>query len=225
MKYVIISDVHGQYKALKQALIDAGVLNEEGKRYTDADNRCFTISIGDLANCAGDKEERDVKCLQKIGDWIDVLIMGNHEYGYFNQFACFNGFEFDQRVKDELKRIDAEGRLKPSYVAKDILISHAGWDKSLHPYINNAKDAHNYILDKLSREGWRSPIFSAVGKTRSNHNPREPKHGGILWEDFNDLRSPFPQIVGHTSRKRVRVKKNAICIDAGRTARPTIIEV
>ncbi len=223
MKYVIISDVHGQYKALKQALIDAGVLNEEGKRYTDADNRCFTISVGDLANCAGNKEERDVKCLQKVGDWIDVLLMGNHEYGYFNKFGCFNGFEFDQRVKDEILRIDAEKRLKPSFLAKDILISHAGWDKSLHPYIDNAKDAHNYIQERFGYEGWNSRIFSAVGKTRGG--PREPKHGGILWEDFNDLRSPFPQIVGHTCRKRIRVKENVICIDAGRTFRPTIIEI
>jgi hypothetical protein len=221
MRTVIVSDCHGNYEELKASLTIAGVINEDGNRMTDADNRCYVIQIGDLANCCGKKEENDLKCLQEVGNWIDVMLMGNHEITYFDQKNLFSGFSWDQRISDELERIFAEGKLKPAALCGEILVSHAGWDKDNHPYIDNAKDAYDYIMDQYNREGWWSRLFSQIGYSRGGNS----KHGGILWEDFNDLRSPFPQIVGHTARKRIRLKKNAICIDAGHTYRPTVIEV
>lgn len=218
---VIISDVHGNYKNLKASLIEAGVLNEQGIRMTDADNRCRVISIGDLANCAKNDIKGDLKCLSKVGDWIDVLLMGNHEYPYFSTNATWSHFKYYKVIHEELQRIEKEGRLKASILLDDILVTHAGWDKGNHPYISTAEEAHDSIEDRLNNDGWGNRYFSAIGESRGGWD----KHGGIIWEDFNDLRSPFPQIVGHTARKRIRLKKNALCIDTGHTYRPTIIEV
>jgi hypothetical protein len=221
MRTVLVSDVHGNYKNLKASLIEAGVLNEKGVRLTDEHNRCKVISIGDLANCAEEDIAGDLKCLQKVGDWIDVLLVGNHEYPYFSPNATWSQFKYYKVIHEELQRIEKEGRLKPAILVKDILISHAGWDKDNYPSITTAEEAYHSIKDRLSTEGWGNRYFSAIGKSRGGRS----KHGGIIWEDFNDLRSPFPQIVGHTARKRIRVKKNAICIDTGHTYRPTIVEV
>lgn len=163
----------------------------------------------------------DLKCLQKVGDWIDVLLMGNHEIPYFDRNNLWSKFHWNKEVAEELYRIEEEGKLKPAILCGETLISHAGWDKSNHPYIDTAKGAYESIIDRLSTEGWSNRYFSVIGHNRGGRSP----HGGILWEDFNDLRSPFLQIVGHTARKRIRTKKNAICIDTGHSGIPTVIEV
>lgn len=196
-------------------------MNEKGKRLTDEYNRCFTVSIGDLANCAKEGVRGDVKCLEKVGDWIDVLLMGNHEIPYFDKRNLWSRFHYHEEVHRELLRIDSEKRLKPAIICGETLISHAGWDRDNHPYIHTAKEAYDSIMNHLEFAGWSDRYFSAVGSSRGGRG----KHGGILWEDFQDLRSPFPQIVGHTARKRIRTKKNAICIDTGHSGIPTVIEV
>lgn len=223
MKNVIISDIHGDYKKLKELLMKRGIIDEKGKRIIEEEDKRI-ISIGDLASCSEDDLNGDLKCLRKVGIWIDVLLMGNHEYPYINPMITWSKFHYYKKIHEELLRIDSEKRLQPAIVVKDYLVSHAGWDKDNHPYINTATEALNAIQDRLSYEGWSNRWFSAIGKSRTD-NQYAPKHGGILWEDFNDLRSSFPQIVGHTSDKAIRVKTNAMCIDTGKSGCPTLVEL
>jgi hypothetical protein len=147
---------------------------------------------------------------------------GNHEFPYLNTWVPFRGFHFHERVFEELNRIEQEGRLHASTLKGETLITHAGWDQDNHPYISTAAEAHKYITERRQSDGWQHAIFEKIGQARNG----EHKHGGILWEDFNALRSPFPQVVGHTADDRIRYKKNAICIDVQKsTGLPTVMKI
>lgn len=226
MRKVLISDCHGNFDALKECLINANVINEKGNRLTDAQNRSIVYSVGDLANCC-DEFDADYECLSKVGSyqnaWIDYLIIGNHEIPYFDSTNIFNGFHFNFRVNEELKRIENENRLRPAALLGSCLITHAGWDKDTHPYITTPQEAYQALTEAHSREGWTHRFFSAIGHARGGRL----KHGGILWEDFNAIRSPFPQIVGHTVGNTIRAKDNIICIDTGggKHGKPTAIVI
>lgn len=212
MDTLIISDIHGDFQALEELLRTVGVISSKGTRRTDKASRVRTISIGDLANCVQESKDGDIKCLQRVGDWIDFLIMGNHEIPYFDKDNSFSGFFWYQEVNHLLAKLENEKKIIPCYLAGDFLISHAGWDKSMHPYISTAEEARNALFDTVLNHGWNHRYFSDVSWARGGRN----SHGGILWEDFKDLRSPFPQIVGHTQdARKIRSKENAICIDTG----------
>lgn len=103
------------------------------------------------------------------------------------------------------------------------MLSHAGWDHSLHPFISTAQEASQALREAVRNDGWDHRYFTAIGYSRGGNS----KHGGILWEDFRDIRSAFPQIIGHTVGSTVRYKENAICIDTGggKYGMPTAITI
>ena len=205
MKALVISDVHGDFESLRTILRCNGIIDKDGRR---KNSNSWVIQIGDLANCVENSISGDIKCLNTVGTWIDFLIMGNHEIPYFDRDNRFSGFYWNAEIADILDNLANEERIIPSFLAGDYLISHAGWDRSIHPMYQTAEDVRNF-LDNLH---WNSHYFSLIGKSRGGIHD----HGGILWEDFRDLDSSFPQIVGHTQRSgKIRQKKNAVCIDTG----------
>lgn len=223
MRTVIISDVHGNFEALKECLINANVINEKGNRMNDAKNRAYVIQIGDLANCVEESVYDDYKCLGTVGSWIDLMLMGNHELPYWSPKASFSGFHFNAEIGRKLRHLEENSQLVPAALVGPYLISHAGWGKHLDPFIESPQDAARSLRQSVMNHGWDFRLFSSIGYSRGGRD----KNGGIVWEDFRDLQSPFPQIVGHTVGKTIRVKENAICIDTGggKYGKPTAIEV
>jgi hypothetical protein len=223
MRTVVISDVHGAFDKLEECLFEAGIINAKGTRMTDPFNRCEVISIGDLANCVEEDIEGDIKCLKKVGDWIDFMLMGNHEIPYYDLGNRFSGFHRNDRVFEELQRIDYEGRLRVGALRKGALITHAGWTGTLHTFISTPQEALQALTEALQSDGWSHRYFSQIGRKRGGIFP----HGGILWEDFNDLKSPFPQIVGHTAGRTIKAAENVLCIDTGggKYGKPTAVSL
>jgi hypothetical protein len=93
----------------------------------------------------------------------------------------------------------------------------------MHPFISTAQEASQALTEALRDEGWTHRYFGGIGQSRGGYT----KHGGILWEDFNDIRSAFPQLVGHTVGSTIRYKSNIICLDTGggKYGRPTAITI
>ena len=212
MKTFIIPDIHGHYKTLKGLLKEAGVLDHQKNRV----DGWQVISIGDLANCVRTDKQKDVQCLKRVGDWIDTLILGNHEYPYFGGFGAFGGFVRYPEVEQELNRIDREGLLAPAALVDDILVTHAGYVPT-HG-IESAEDGFLYANQCWERDR-NHPLFSQVGFSRGG----SAATGGILWSGWEETKADeFNQIVGHTpqsnkcpNRRDYDTGKYTICIDCG----------
>ena len=214
MKTLIVPDIHGFYKTLKSLLREAGVLDNQNQRVDD----WRVIQIGDLANCVTSGVDDDVACLKTVGDWIDTMLIGNHEHGYFGG-PQFHGFREYPDVRMQLNRIERQGHLSPAALVgkdNDILVTHAGYVPS--EGIESALDGFNYAVEKWI-EDKAHPLFSQIGVSRGGWS----KNGGLLWSDWMEQKAhEFNQIVGHTpQRKGVQRRdyestgKWSLCIDCG----------
>lgn len=211
MKTLIIPDIHGHYKTLKALLKEAGVLDHQKNRVEG----WRVISLGDLANCVHEDVQNDLKCLKRVGEWIDTLLVGNHEYPYWNRHASFGGFHEYPDVRMALNRIDHDGFLAPAALVGDILVSHAGYVPTVD--VESAQDGFDYAMEKWS-EDKSHPLFSSIPWSRYGPN----KFGGILWSDWSEQKAhEFNQIVGHTPQKKGVQRRDyatgkwSLCIDCG----------
>lgn len=215
MKTFIIPDMHGHYRTLKALLREAGVLDHQNHRV----DGWKVISIGDLANCVATDINGDADCLRTVGDWIDTLLIGNHEHPYFGGLA-FGGFSHAPEIATLLNSIDRMGHLAPAALVDtnegEVLVTHAGYVPS--EGIESAVDGFNYAVEKWL-EDKTHPLFSAIGTERGGWN----QFGGILWSDWMEGKAKeFNQIVGHTPQKRGVQKREysstgkwTLCIDCG----------
>lgn len=223
-KVYVISDVHGRYEALREALLRARIISENGSRQLA--RRHQLVSIGDLANCTEDSVEGDLACLGLLGPVIDKLLIGNHEIPYFDPDATFVGFHFDERVNEALHAANENGLVALAQQHNGTLISHAGLDaRLLGGYA--ASDMPKHMAEVLAHiwetHNYHHSFVASVGRGRGGWD----QVGGMLWCDFDkELMSGFPQIVGHTPGM-LRAKPNALCIDVGAKSNglPAIIEV
>lgn len=221
MKTFVVPDMHGHYDTLKALLKEAGVLDHQGHRVPD--ENVTVVSLGDLANAVATDVHGDIQCLRTVGDWIDLLLMGNHEHPYFGGPA-FGGFWRYPEVEVELRRIEAENKLSPAYVIQHdemdirdaILVSHAGL---VDTDDGDAVDAYVSIYDAYAAEGWRHPLFTTIGPHRGGW----ARYGGLLWSDWMEAKNHnFNQIVGHTPQRKEKPPRRdyangrwSICIDMG----------
>lgn len=215
MKTLIIPDIHGHYNTLRDLLRKAGVLDNQNHRVEG----WKVIQLGDLANCVRSGVEGDKNCLKVVGDWIDLMLVGNHEYPYFSNerygFFC----EYPD-VRMQLNRIEREGNLGIAAVVEsnegDILVTHAGYVPS--EGIESAQDGYDYAVEKWE-EDRNHPLFSQVGPSRGGW----ARFGGILWSDWMEGKAKeFNQIVGHTPQKNGVQRRDyestgkwSLCIDVG----------
>lgn len=188
MRTLVVSDSHGRHRHVRRLLAGAGVLDDEGRRIRDYDVR--VVHIGDLINGTKVTREQDEAILHRAVSWFDVLILGNHEYGYLGGYG-FKGFvryaEVERLIRDLVWR--------PAVAVGETLLTHAGVADALGVRSRDASSAAVEI-----GEAWLAdpghPFFAACGS-----GPRGGKQlvGGILWRDASEPRSvAFSQVHGHT---------------------------
>lgn len=213
----IVSDVHGNWRALEKALLNADI---------DFSNS-FIVQLGDLGNYVADSVEDDIECLKYVGREIDLMLVDNHGIPYFDPQNRFSGFHWNVVIDERLRSLNEMGLIQPSFVHGDTLITHAGLTASLiHTLGPSGYDA--FSVDLKLRNEWKAGnfqhmMFSSIGRARYGPD----SCGGIVWCDFEKEFEPtsFPQIVGHTARG-LQQKGNALCIDTIRhTGRPTILKI
>lgn len=199
VKEFVVGDVHGNVDLLRNLLIRAGILNGAGKR-VDHDTR--VIQIGDLCNCVVESRDGDMACLDAAPDWLDVVLVGNHEYPYFGG-PKFSGFFDFPEVGDKLKTLAKSGLIQPCVYLEGTLVTHAGVsiDHAYHGY-STAFDAMTSIENAWFYSRATDPVLTDIGYARGGC----ARFGGILWSDRHEPKNrSFPQIVGHTPLDAVTV--------------------
>lgn len=218
-KTLIIPDIHGHINTLRGLMQEAGALDQRNKRV----DGWRVIQLGDLANCVIEDRDGDLACLRTVGDWIDTMLVGNHEHPYWGgpAFGGYNGgFYAFPEIREELDRIEQMGHLAPAALVNsndgDILVTHAGYVPS--EGIEDAVDGFNFAVERWL-EDKKHPLFSMIGYSRGGW----AKNGGILWSGWEEKKAhEFNQIVGHTPqsdgvsrRDYESTGKWSLCIDIG----------
>jgi hypothetical protein len=129
-----------------------------------------------------------------VGQYIDILLIGNHESPHLG-FPRFAGcFEFPE-IKERLRELMFKKQLLPAYAAGNILLSHAGVAKNLGEELEGAENASQVALRALWEKP-RNPLLWNIGRSRGGFD----KEGGIFWSDWLEPKTDkFPQIIGHTA--------------------------
>jgi Calcineurin-like phosphoesterase len=215
-----ISDIHGDIEALREAMSNAGLLVYKRGRGWVKKTDAYVVQVGDLANSVKESVKGDLACLERVGDWIDLMLVGNHEIPHFDPSNTFSGFHPEASVSEKLWEIYDRGLIAPTYRTQNgILISHAGVTRQ---QLSRTAD-HEILLGHWRNRNFGLRILQDCGRARYG----SAEYGGILWCDFDKEFEPteFPQIVGHTTGN-LRHKGNSLCIDTkGRTGLPTVIAI
>lgn len=205
----IVSDIHGRIEELEEALTTNGII-KNGKRHTTEP----VWQIGDLINAVQSSVDLDLECLAIVPEWIDNVIVGNHEMPYFDPANTFAGFYRHSEIGYVMDQMMDAGLFHPYMDWCGTLVTHAGITQSQLNF--GTGTTVEEVQAKLEKE-WEAKnyphaLFSDVGRIR--YGPNE--YGGILWCDFDEEFIPcdFPQIVGHTPG-HLRMKGNSLCIDTG----------
>lgn len=196
--HFVIPDIHGHVNTLAHILEKEEII-ENGER---VNHDVTVVQLGDLANCVGESRvwegkrfipgpgnQGDINCLSKVGNWIDVYLVGNHEAPYFG-CTPFSGFVEVEPVKAAVM----EAAPIAAYSIGDILLTHAGLTTNFNEF--NAQEMATYLNEAWARDK-RSNYFNDVGKARGGWYPT----GGILWSDVSEQKTTdkFRQIFGHTA--------------------------
>lgn len=209
MKTFVFGDIHGRYESLTRLLEAAGIL-VDGERVNPEDY--LVVSIGDLANVVAVDVNGDKECLTALKDGlIDVALIGNHEAPLLFPSMSFGGYYRDPEVGAVYNHLERMGKLVPSMLIGDTLLTHAG----VHRFFDfeTAQDAHNAIVEVY--ENWSSLNGNNEEKFHFPNNIEMPKYmvldavsakrgggypmGGILWADYDEPKNKrFSQIFGHT---------------------------
>jgi len=217
MSVFLIPDLHGRPIALRALLFEAGIIDDEGQRVNRDD---LVVSIGDLLNGTLKDNEGDKESLRLSDDWIDVLIVGNHEIEYIfpDMGMSFAGYYPDQDIISQYRSLYFQGKVVPALLFGETLVTHAGVIEYFDfPTALDAYDEINYAWQNLvrltsSQEGEHytfefngqestlpvETLITAVSEDRGGAWP----YAGILWSDWKEPKNTnFNQIVGHTPVK------------------------
>lgn len=219
-KLHVISDVHGDLKALTEALKQADLIVQKPGRGWVKRKDIFILQLGDLSNSMKESKRGDIECLKRVGDWIDLMCIGNHEIPYFDPDNFFKGFYPYEKISEILWELYEAKKIVSSYKHNDILLSHAGLSlPKLIPFTSTTLK----LAYEWEHRNFQHSLFRACGRARHGRD----KIGGVLWCDFDKEfePTPFPQIVGHSSGI-LRWKGNSVCIDTlGVNGLPTVMKV
>jgi len=121
----IISDIHGNYEALKAVFKDVAQYNPD-----------FIISLGDVAGYYLQINE----CVDLLREHNVINIMGNHDFYLVSGAGCprskaANRFLFDQARIATRKTMEWLKKSKTCYVTDEYSMVHGGWDNPLDEYL------------------------------------------------------------------------------------------
>ena len=206
----VIPDIHGNLDALTHLLTAQGILDQEYKN-------CITVQLGDLANCVRESEEDDLACLETVGKWIDVYLVGNHEYGHITGRRGFSGFFNFPSVGKKVRELDPQ----PCYEAYGWFLSHAGLSKDVAESMSFEPGDDVEVICAMIGDMWDADyshdLFSSIGRARGGWQ----EQGGILWSDYREPHVKIKQVYGHTPGKEIRYNhpieelRTEYCIDLG----------
>lgn len=196
MRNLIIGDVHGHFRNLREVLLHFGAINEMNERINKDTLRVYCT--GDLID-GGVNRQGDLLILDYAEEWFDEIVIGNHELPFFGG-PNFKGLrQHDRELRLRLHELEAIGKYVPSTVVDGYLLTHAG----LADYwsFQNVEDCNDVI-----RMVWRDaedttkeiPLIDWIGPTRSGKFA-DPC-GGVFWCDWDEDRNKkVNQIVGHST--------------------------
>lgn len=203
MSVFVVPDAHGDLGCVIGLLLEQGIIDPSHKRI---DHGTTVVQLGDLCNCVSNSTGEDEACLERVEEWFDVYLVGNHEHPYFGG-PRFNGFFTNPVIGHKLQLLNSLGLMQAAYEVDDILITHAGviegavLDNDVGP--GTAKE-WAVVLNDLWQRNTIHPIFSTIGASRGG----SAESGGILWSDFSESKhESFAQIVGHTVGKSIRLRR------------------
>ncbi len=202
--HLLLPDSHGRQSILQKII--------------DTVPHDFVIAMGDMWDSFGDGPNEASKSAWWVRKQLEenpkyIQLFGNHDCAVmWSDTECRNCSGFTIAKHDAIKKIlkpEHWVRFKPFFYIKEgnWLISHSGVSKGL---------ISDFVLDDIER---LQTAFDAaiVGLLTDKHHPYfaagssrggSQKHGGIIWEDFNDINpvSQFNQIVGHTRLSQPKIK-------------------
>lgn len=203
MTLFVIPDLHGHFSSLEGLLKRAGVIDDEGNRVEGI----TTVSVGDLANAVDDSIDRDSECLLKVRDWIDTLLIGNHEMGWIWSWQTFGGFYNAPQNGSLYRQLMREGIVKPAYLVEEhnLLITHAGVHRNYD--FSSAREAYRAIMNAFETQPSSWHKLGTIGQVPKRYllSGESRYRGGIdpipsiFWKDWKEpMNKSFSQIVGHT---------------------------
>jgi hypothetical protein len=225
MRTIVISDLHGDWKALLAILRATGAIDPENRRLPGT----TVIQLGDCIH-GGDPRGvprpgvDDELCAALALGLCDTLLIGNHELPHLWPAAGFPNFGGQRPIGDHLRgallTAYRAGTLVPAHAHERWLLTHAGaYPFHLHRYPGaaSAASAIRCRFHARAEGGDRLGLLDGVGRARGGRD----ETGGIFWADWDELAphlgtSPFPQIVGHTPQDDgYACVGDSWCIDAG----------
>lgn len=227
MKTVIISDLHGDWKALLAILRATGGIDAENRRLPGA----TVIQLGDCIH-GGDPRGAprpgvdDELCAALALGLCDTILIGNHELPHLWPDAGFPVFGGQRPIapvlREHLLSAYRTGQLVPAYAHEHWLLTHAGLYPDLELARGVAKglarEIQREFSDRIARRCERHSLFDGVGHSRGGRS----EFGGIFWCDWgeltraNDLGTSVSQIVGHTPQADGYAQaEDSWCVDAG----------
>jgi hypothetical protein len=220
VRYFVVPDLHGNLKALRVLLDAEGLLTEDGQRRKP--KTVTVVQLGDAANCVGESFYDDITVLERVGTWIDVMLVGNHEYPYWDGGA-FSGFYRLRELGKRLHKLERDGFVLPSFCANGILLTHAGVTASalsilresgfLRPGKTDSLSVHEALFATWKRDP-TDAVFDQVGWRRGGWSTE----GGVLWADAEEKRVDIEkgQVFGHTPGGNKSLHgPSSWCIDLG----------
>lgn len=200
MRKVVIGDIHGDGANLDTLLELTGATVVGVK-----DPNVEVTQIGDFVHLGHGEKEADF--FRRWFSYIDIHIIGNHEYPVMNPSCWFQGWHHRCQETEELVR-ESLSEWKLAHSIGDWLITHAGLTPGWYDEEFSDRDGAFEIAEAINNTPPKAAVIGAVGRARGGMH----QEGGILWCDYyNELipsmvdRHPCKQIVGHTPDREKNV--------------------
>jgi hypothetical protein len=196
-KNLIIGDVHGHFKNLRQFLIQQGAINEDNKRINK--DTLGVYCTGDLVD-GGVNRMGDLLLLEYARDWFDKICIGNHESPFFGGPSFIGLRSHDRELRRNLLQLEYEGKYVPSTVVDDYLLVHGGlaarWGFKT---AQDANDVIHMVWQQSLEQHEEVPMLDWIGPGRSSPKWADDT-GGIFWLDWTEDRNRnINQVVGHST--------------------------
>lgn len=196
---IVFGDMHNREFVVRDLFEKVGLIDADGNRAPGFK----TYQLGDRLSLGYGEQEAEFN--KWVDPFIDVQLVGNHEYPAIGPYASlmeFVGWEDRDRVAEQMVRRDVMQDLNSWKLATHVgpwLITHAGLTPRAQKELGKGKTAAEYAADL--NELWvehlqeQTPDVIIVDTMEYGN--------GVLWNRLPHLRAGYtathvPQIVGHT---------------------------